>query len=126
MTLTAQEASRLATAGSYLQYLHLPGVGTRQRSAGQLLAQVDTVEPEQVQWLVNAAEVILGAAEDEGVHVMIGPCGNLAPNGLCMDYENRPKVCREFVMGGTACEAFRDRDNVVPVAITPKPAATGF
>ena len=126
MTLTAQEASRLAAAGSYLQYLHLPGVGTRQRSAGQLLAQVDVVEPEQVQWLVNTVKVILGAAEDEGVHVMIGQCGNLAPDGLCSDYENRPKVCREFVMGSTACEAFRERGSVTQVAITPKPAATGF
>ena len=126
MTLTAREASRLATAGSYLQYLHLPGVGTRQRSAGQLLAQVDVVESQKVQWLVNTAEVILRAADDEGVHVMIGPCGNLAPDGLCSDYENRPTVCREFVVGSTACEGFRDRDNVVPVAITPKPRAADF
>lgn len=41
-------------------------------------------------------------------------CGNLNPTtGQCEAYEERPVICREFVVGSTACEAMRERAGVV-------------
>ena len=38
--------------------------------------------------------------EEDGVHYIQWPmrCRNASPDGLrCMDYENRPRLCREYV-----------------------------
>jgi Fe-S-cluster containining protein len=45
-------------------------------------------------------------------------CGNLdQETGLCGDYENRPRVCREVPVGGYGCEVIRIANGYEPVGL---------
>lgn len=35
---------------------------------------------------------------------MAAKCKNLGPDNSCLDYENRPKICREYPLPDTLCE----------------------
>lgn len=53
---------------------------------------------------------------DQGLFSIEGRCGFLQADGRCGDYKNRPEVCREFPVGGTACLGIR-KDAGIPVPI---------
>jgi Fe-S-cluster containining protein len=46
------------------------------------------------------------------------PCIWLKPDGTCRHYEHRPRVCRDFELGGEACLRFR-REQGIGLARTP-------
>jgi Fe-S-cluster containining protein len=42
------------------------------------------------------------------------PCIWLLPDGTCKHYKHRPRVCREFEVGGEACLRIRREQGIVP------------
>lgn len=52
-------------------------------------------------------------------YLMVGRCGNLGADNSCMDYENRPSVCREFKEASYGCQERRKtqelQGNLVPL-----------
>ena len=53
------------------------------------------------------------APDGRQFYLLNGDCGNLDADGrLCTVYEDRPQVCRDFVMGSVACQGIRDNRGV--------------
>ncbi len=53
---------------------------------------------------------MIDSVPNSRAYAMKGPCGNLrAEAGVeyCGDYPNRPEACRNFKMGGRACDVLR-------------------
>ena len=87
---------------------------TKQILFAKLHEQVDQVAI-YADALVNLERLQPG----EGLFVIVGDCGNLGPNKECMDYENRPRICRDFEVGSTACQNIVFKREV-PASLTAK------
>lgn len=73
--------------------------------------------------LIEAAKAARNMLPEQGLYIMSGTCGNLTPDGQCADYDNRPYACRQFTMGGAACESVREKvGSSVPISLIHKPA----
>lgn len=55
-------------------------------------------------------------------YLLLSDCGNLDPEtNLCNDYDNRPVICREFVVDSLRCEMIRERQMAAHVVDLPMP-----
>lgn len=44
---------------------------------------------------------------DYGLYILLEDCGNLTEDGRCAVYEDRPRACRDYEVGATACQDAR-------------------
>lgn len=61
----------------------------------------DDMPPEDVQKSLRTMILSNARAEDE-------PCLWLTPDGQCERYNERPKICRDFEVGGNGCRNARE------------------
>lgn len=126
MDLDKGEYSRLTEAGTDFLTLVDPEPYNRYNA---LMPYGEIVDPDtgtsELVFDRSAPGLLLMAGY--GRYILRGACGNLAEeNGraICMDYDNRPQVCRDFDVGGEECLDLRNRYGIeaeVSVQITPKP-----
>jgi len=57
--------------------------------------------PEQVEWMECRGRVV------DGQWYVDAPCLYIAEDGRCAIYATRPRVCREYAVGGEHCRATR-------------------
>lgn len=52
-------------------------------------------------------------------YILISDCANLDAGGQCLIYDEKPRACNEFEVGGFVCSQLRHREGIdsVPVAI---------
>jgi len=139
LPLSATEATKLFDAGTELITI-LPAISTIAEadeyiSAGETLPSWS--DEDGIKLILNQVRTSTSAQEKkvwedtlinvpllkpgEGMYEMIGRCGLLTESNQCVDYDDRPRICRDYKAGGDACKDLRqNRDIAVPVEITQK------
>jgi Fe-S-cluster containining protein len=81
-----------------------------------------TTSPSAKEAWLQVAGFAMQMRPGEGLFDMKGKCGNLQTDGRCADYENRPRIYREFEVDGAVClDIKRAVSEPVPVTLTRKP-----
>jgi hypothetical protein len=135
--LSADEANRLVAAGTKLvtiltafSHLKIDGEVFDDEPliswANEVTAIEDKAksesEPRAQNFWSNVAKHARHLKPGDGLFAIDGKCGFLQDDDRCGDYENRPRICQVFQMGGDACMGFRQRAGVdVPLELTSKP-----
>ena len=137
LVLSFEEARKLREAGTKIAEIlpafrtqgeltsaeDLPSWSDPELIRGVLQDAAAEIDPKRKKALFNLAHLASEAARGDGIFSIDGVCGNLQPDNSCGDYENRPKICRNFVMDGSNCQSFRQEAglDVIPIELTPKP-----
>ncbi len=120
--LTADAAEQLVRAGTRLDGI-LPPLGSDESwgdDAGRKLVRSSLVFAEKSSERKLWGEVLVKIETmkpGEGLFAMDGQCGNLGDDGRCIDYENRPRICRDFEIGNTACQSLI-QNRGIPVSVS--------
>jgi Fe-S-cluster containining protein len=78
-------------------------------------------DPDERAYWQDIATHATGMQPGEGLFEVRGNCGFLQPDGSCGNYDERPRACRAFSVGSTACRTICQRPTPVSVEITRRP-----
>lgn len=114
-SFSEEEVQHLEAAGTVVKTV-IPALKSRflKRNANwvmhpikrRALVQSLTDDPKGQEFYNTEAQMLLAG---EGLYSVEGRCGYLDENNRCSDYENRPAVCRGFLVGSKACLGARER-----------------
>jgi|GEM_PF-1641717 Fe-S-cluster containining protein len=111
MELTESEAAFLEAGDSQLLPITAPVNFLRDRVAYPQAVKIDQVTGEVTPVFAKGEEDERSLASGVGRYMLVGSCGYLMTDAqgweYCSVYADRPRVCREFEVGGEDCHRIR-------------------